>query len=263
MRIQHPGKGPAAVRFQPSKQSSFLTPREHVRFDLAIDNTIVETGIHEHVGMDWAMDGGVFSSSTPLSVVSFTMALQMLPQLMTGKERVEFDWAMLMLPLSRTLPKQTVGMGWAMESYGFSGIPFIASSQFQVSNSTPVGTIPQLGSGLYSKWSPRQIKEVRGYRYGDSHEVGGLDEELTRHAWDLEVNVGRVDMLLQWNFIKNHFGAGTPFYFYDLQMNGWQYDPTGVSTNKRYLVRFDGDEFVQAYQQGERFVIAYTLIEVV
>lgn len=155
-------------------------------------------------------------------------------------------------------------MGWAieMQNQAINTPTFPPSTPIAPAVSS--GVIPQHGSGtgIYPKWVRREIKEVRVHRHVDAHETGGQDETGFRFAWDLAINIRKSSLATHWNFIKARFGAGQAFYFYDLENNGYYYDPTGVNTTGRHLVRFDQEVVPQIYEFGERFVIEYTLLEV-
>jgi hypothetical protein len=241
-------------------------PTETVTSNFVLESSKAETGVHGHVVSSFVIEGGPFLSSSPHATVVSFLVLVSTPNNPSAFETVHGDLTLSATPLLVVGAVETVRSYMTLESVGNNLIPSQTANTYAIDDSAADGVFPVPGFGSYkifSKWVSQQIKEVRVFRYGDTHENAAIDEDLTRHAWELEVNVDRNDMQLIWNFIKNHYGLGVPFYFYDLQMNGWEYDPSGVSENGRYLVRFDGTEFSQSYQQGERFVIPFNLIEVI
>lgn len=157
---------------------------------------------------------------------------------------------------------QLITGGLAIETAVILKDSFVAGTSQPIANSTPSGVLPQTGSAIFTRWTPRHIKETRVHTHLDLHESSGLDEEATRHRWELAINVPRDDIATHWNFIKNHYGQGTAFYFYDLQANGFVWDGTGVNTSGRYTVRFDTAPIIQVLQLGQRYVIEYSVLEV-
>lgn len=238
-------------------------PTETVDFELGLEQTVDETGVHEHVAFGLAMTGGPFSASIPLLNVifgqSFGMFVREYPH-----EHVSFGLGLTMDPRSRLRPTVSVDFLWGMEFNGQSTNVPVYETDNPVQPSTVSGVLPQTGSGtgIYPKWVRREIKEVRLNRSADGHESSDMDEDEIRYAWDLSVNISRAALATHWNFVKNKFGMGQAFYFYDLQSNGFIYDPAGVVTTGRYKVRFDTAVIPQVLQMGARFVIDYSLIEV-
>ena len=144
-------------------------------------------------------------------------------------------------------------------------------SNYRITAESPSGVIPQVGSAIYTKWQHLILKEIQVTRamhaaVPDPEETGRERISGLRNYWSLEINVGASVADTMWAFILAHYGAGIPFYFYDLQNNDFFYDDTGVSTNGRYMVRLVPDSFSRNQEQGSRqyarFVIAYDVIEV-
>lgn len=161
------------------------------------------------------------------------------------------------LPSPRSASGATGSFGIAR--FGF--LPHLAGVQ-SIVPSAPLGVIPQIGSAIYRKWRENPGKQTTLQRYYNQEESGRAEYAITRKSWDLEVEVPLASALTHVNFIKNHFGSGIPFYFYDLQHNGFVYDATGVITSGRYKVRFDDEAFPTVVSVGHRAVITYHLIEV-
>ena len=236
-----------------------------VNFAWAIDQTVEETGIHERVSFDWAMSGGPFSSGYPKETLLFTWGVLTEVNKKYGHDPVvQFNLGLELKPQLRIRVTEQVNFNWAAEFSGQEIITPNIVTDNPISPSTPNGVLPQHGSGtgIYPKWIRREIKEARGNRVADAHETGGIDEDDIRYAWDLSINIQKSSLATHWSFIKARFGAGKAFYFYDLLNNGFVWDATGVFTTGRYLVRFDNNVIPQVYEQGERFIIEYTLIEV-
>ena len=140
-----------------------------------------------------------------------------------------------------------------------------------ISAETALGVIPQIGSATYEKWEHRKIKEVDISRFMHSatanpEESGRERLSGLRNFWSLTQNLKPTEADLLWTFISTHVGSGTPFYFYDLQNNNFQYDATGALADGRYLVRFVSDTFSKEQYIGSRshafFRFSYDLIEV-
>lgn len=239
-------------------------PTETVNFLLAIGQTVGETGVHEHVDFGLAMTGGPFSSSTPREVVVFTLAMDTTVTRRYRHKPINFNLGLTMEPKSRLRPTVHVQFELGLELTGKGFIVPNYSTNNPIQPSVVSGVLPQTGSGtgIYTKWDRREIKEVRLNRAVDGHETSDMDDPDIRYAWDLSINIRKSSLATHWNFVKAKFGMGVAFYFYDLQSNGKFYDPTGVSTTGRYKVRFDTAVIPQVYRHGERFEITYSLIEV-
>lgn len=140
-----------------------------------------------------------------------------------------------------------------------------------------VGTyvIPMLaavgGSAIYEKWEHTKLKEpeiIRAMHTATANPEESGRERLAgiRNSWAVQVNVGPDLADDLWDFILARVGPGDPFFFYDLQNNNFVWDPTGVLTTGRYLVRFAPDtlskEQVVGSRSVARFRISYEVIEV-
>ena len=138
-----------------------------------------------------------------------------------------------------------------------------------IMDSVAVGVLPQregTGGAIYDGWEARKHRELTAYDHWDKHEYGELAYESTRAEWVLSMNVGLSKFIEIRDFITSHKGMGIPFYFYDLEHNGFVYDATGVITTGRYLVRFVEETFgftQYAGSRGEaRFKLSFSVIEV-
>jgi len=125
-----------------------------------------------------------------------------------------------------------------------------------------VNVMPQIGSGIYTRWQPLLSKQSRTQRHFDGSESSGLDEDAARLGWELAIEVSADQMADHAAFFESHKGSGVPFYFYDLQNNNFQYDPTGTLEDGRYTVRFDTPQLGRRFKLGNRFELSYRLVEV-
>jgi hypothetical protein len=139
-----------------------------------------------------------------------------------------------------------------------TGTPIVPAS--------PSGVLPQQGSGIYDSWVRTEHKEIVVQRHWDGRESGALNYDDTRREWKLGMKVGLTKMNEILAFINSHFGAGIPFFFYDLEHNGFQYSATGTLADGRHLVRYVEDSFSQVQDIGSRslarFSISFSVIEV-
>lgn len=153
-----------------------------------------------------------------------------------------------------------------------SSFPYVSPlATYFISAEVPSGVIPQLGSATYEKWEHQKIKEVDIMRFMHSAtanpEESGRERLVgLRNFWSLTQNLKPTEADALWTFISTHVGSGTPFYFYDLQNNNFQYDATGALADGRYLVRFVSDTFPKEQYIGSRqhafFRFPYDIIEV-
>lgn len=157
---------------------------------------------------------------------------------------------------------QNVSGKWALREHITFGSGFYPADQ-SIRASTPLNVLPEIGSGLFIRWSVKREKVIFVNRGWDARESGREKRIGTRWHWDLEMECSAVKRDEIWTFINDHLGAGKAFYFYDLQANNFQYDPTGVLTTGRYLCRFVPDEFPVEFRLGYRFRIGYSIVEVV
>jgi hypothetical protein len=138
-----------------------------------------------------------------------------------------------------------------------------------IGSSTASGVLPETGSAIFTRWEETTAKEILAHRFFDVHETSRLNFDDNRKGWRLEMNVTGAKQAQVAAFFVSHVWAGEAFYFYDLQANGFQYDPTGVLTTGRYKVRFVDEGFprvqmlpASAASTGGRFVIPFSIIEV-
>lgn len=138
-----------------------------------------------------------------------------------------------------------------------------------IGSSTASGVLPETGSAIFTRWQETTAKEILAHRHWDVHETSRLNFDDNRKGWRLEMNVTGAKHAEVAAFFVSHVWAGNAFYFYDLQSNGFQYDPTGVLTAGRYKVRFveEGLPRVQmssasSESTGGRFTIPFSIIEV-
>lgn len=138
-----------------------------------------------------------------------------------------------------------------------------------IGSSTASGVLPETGSAIFTRWEETTAREILTHRHWDVHETSRLNFDDNRKGWRLEMNVTGAKHAEVAAFFVNHVWAGNAFYFYDLQGNGFQYDPTGVLTTGRYKVRFveEGLPRVQisaasSASAGGRFTIQFSIIEV-
>jgi len=161
-----------------------------------------------------------------------------------------------------TFALETITGGLGIEGSAVEVPLQVVGTNQPIAAATATGVLPMIGSAIFTKWQPKHIKETRIHRHADLHESSGLDDDATRHRWELAVKIHSTLLATHWNFMTAHFGIGKPFYFYDLQNNNFQYDGTGALTTGRYLVRFDTDPIPQRFQKGDQFEIEYSVIEV-
>ena len=138
-----------------------------------------------------------------------------------------------------------------------------------IPSSTPSGVLPQTGSAIFMTWQEVSAKEILAHRHWDFHETGRLNFDGSRKAWRVQLNVTGAKHIEVAQFFIDHVWAGKSFYFYDMQANGFQYDPTGVLTDGRYKVRFVDENFPRVQfkaasgeSTGGRFTIPFSIIEV-
>ena len=114
---------------------------------------------------------------------------------------------------------------------------------------------------IFTKWAPgrttrQEVKRVT------RRESGRNRFQESRKTWGLGIECSKELGLQIWNFILAHAGAGKPFYWYDIEQNGWLWDATGVATTGRYRMRLDGSSFTCAMAMGFRLSMDLTLVEV-
>ena len=111
-----------------------------------------------------------------------------------------------------------------------------------VNNAAPVGVLPQSLCAAFSEkreWASR----VNEYHDGARQSSGMVS--TSRRSWSLRKRLKPTVLQALWNFWTGN--QHTAFYFYNPkepasgQPVGSNYDATGVSTQGRYTVRFDGD----------------------
>ena len=113
-------------------------------------------------------------------------------------------------------------------------------TSYPIPGETAIGVVPQVGSGIYESWVSGITKEVQLHRaYYDANEQGRERISGNRRYWKLSMKVRASKRDEIWDFIEAHYGSGIPFYFYDLQNNNFQFDPTGVLTTDRKSTRLN------------------------
>jgi hypothetical protein len=203
-----------------------------------------------------------FGRQTPLNEVWGGLGIETTPFFVGNLDIITGGLAILGTPTQTHAGPETITGGLAIFT-AIAEIPFVSISTSQpIQASAATGVLPQTGSAIFTLWNPKHMKQTRVQRHQDLHETGGFDFDETRHRWELAINVSAADFPTHWTFIKNHYGSGIPFYFYDLQANGFQYDGTGVLTTGRYLCRFDTDPHVNVLKEGYRYTIEYAVLEV-
>ncbi len=233
-------------------------PTETITGGLAILGTRTQVGPHEKIVGGLAI---AFGRQVPLETVYGFLAIESYGALTAGRETITGGLAIESEVLAN-LSFQLITGGLAIESYAIQRRPLVLGTSQPVAASTPTGVLPMTGSAIFTRWDAKHIKETRVHTHEDFHESSGLDDDATRHRWELAINVNQSQIATHWNFIKNHYGNGKAFYFYDLQNNGFQYDGTGVLTDGRYLCRFDTAPIAQVLQVGQRYVVEYSVLEV-
>jgi hypothetical protein len=130
--------------------------------------------------------------------------------------------------------------------------------------SSGTDVLPQFtasGGAIFSRWRQVRIKDVTVIRSRDNYEDGQVNFAATQAAWELEVgDLDPTTFDTLWTFIQEHLV--TPFYFYDLQNNGFVYDDEGEEESGRYLVVFDQEQFPTSYKRGSFFTAPIRIREV-
>lgn len=235
-------------------------PTETITGGLAILGSVSEVGPYEKIVGGLAI---TFGRQVPIDIRTAFLAIGTYVidngrfQLVTGGLAIETA-----LAVDTTLALQTITGGLAIESYAIQRRPLVLGTSQPIADSTATGVLPMIGSAIFTRWDAKHIKETRVHTHEDFHESSGLDDNATRHRWELAINVNQSQIGTHWDFITSHYGNGKPFYFYDLQNNGFQYDGTGVLLTGRYLCRFDTAPIAQVLQVGQRYVIEYSVLEV-
>lgn len=222
-------------------------------------------GTPSQVGPYYQVIGGLaieFGRQTPLETQIGGLGIEGYALLVAQKDTITGGLAIEGFGYVTQFPTEAITGGLAIETSLILKTNIVVGSSQPIADSTPSGVLPMIGSAIFTRWVPTLIKDVRVTTHEDLHESSGLDDDATRHRWELAINVPRTDIATHWNFIKNHYGNGKAFYFYDLQSNGFQYDGTGVLTSGRYMVRFDTAPIIQVLQLGQRYVIEYSVLEV-
>ena len=113
-----------------------------------------------------------------------------------------------------------------------------------VPNAAPATVLPQSLSRVFvhSREYPVQVNE---YRNGESQR--GRLADTSRKHWRLRKRLAPADLQALRDFYDARKGPQEPFYFYDPweTVPKFSYDPTGMATQGRYTVRFEG-----AWQQS-------------
>lgn len=95
------------------------------------------------------------------------------------------------------------------------------------------------------------------YRNGESQR--GAQTETSRKVWRTTRRLAPTALVEMRDFYVARNGPVEPFWFYDPIESNFTHDPTGVQTEGRYCVRFDG-----AWEQVSgltRTDVTFTLIE--
>ena len=111
-----------------------------------------------------------------------------------------------------------------------------------VSNAVAVGVLP---ASLCTLFTEKRHWQSRVNEYHDGARQSMAVVSTSRRAWSLRRRLAAAVIATLWTFWTGN--QNTAFYFYDPfepasgQAVGSNYDATGVSTQGRYTVRFNGD----------------------
>lgn len=115
-----------------------------------------------------------------------------------------------------------------------------------VAVAAPATVFPNHLCAAFSETRAWPIRESGGYTDGRYQTEAQAD--YSRKTWEIGKRLTFAEWSTLLTFFEARKGSQQPFYWYPLDAD---YDPSGVDTDGRYVVRFDGT-LSRTYQRGRQ-----------